>query len=301
MEKMDFFNSGYTEKQEKLHEKAAEKFKKANLSDDILFTMIMLNDDAAKIIISIILGKKVVRIRRKSVQEVLPNFKGYKSVRLDVIVQLMDGTLCNVEMQVVNNDHMPKRSRFYQGLIDVVNLYSGKEIRYKQLPNTIIVFITEFDVFDKGLFKYTFTNKCHEVSDLELGDGCTKIFLNTLGKNRNNEPEILINFLKFVHESSKENALADSKLQKLYEIVQDFKNDKEKEADYMRADAYLAEGERIGREKGERIGKEKGREEGEQKLAELIKNLQNVGRSSEISKVLNDAKYRKQLMKEFYS
>ena len=45
-----------------------------------------------------------------------------------------------------------------------------------------VFFICTFDPFPKNNLKlYTFTNLCHEKSDLDLGDDAVKIFLNTKG------------------------------------------------------------------------------------------------------------------------
>jgi len=137
-------------------------------------------------------------------------------------------------------------------LIDAVTLYSGEEIKYRKLPETIIIFITEFDPFGKGRYKYTFKNKCEEDTDLELGDGCTKIFLNTLGEKRDAEKELqeLIDFLKFVHESSEENANSNDKLWRLYEIVKEFKGSSQKESEYMNMETYKMEGRLEGKIEG---------------------------------------------------
>ena len=77
---------------------------------------------------------------------------------------------------------MRRRARFYQGLIDTPLLKSGRKTRYKHLPPTIITFITQKDIFGKGLAKYTFTEQCEEIRDLHLEDGTKKIFLNMTSK-----------------------------------------------------------------------------------------------------------------------
>jgi len=115
-------------------------------------------------------------------------------------------------MQKVENDNMPKRSRFYQGLMDVSNLYSGKKVKYRKLPETVVIFITEFDPFGKGLYQYIFKNECQEMPGLELGDGSTKIFLNTQGTVEGGAPPELIAFLNFVHKSSEKNASVNDRL-----------------------------------------------------------------------------------------
>lgn len=76
------------------------------------------------------------------------------------------------------NDGLPRRSRFYRGMLDTPILKSGKRTKYRQLPSTVIIFITQEDIFKKDLAKYTFIEQCEEVKGLTLEDGTTKIFLN---------------------------------------------------------------------------------------------------------------------------
>jgi len=289
----------YSKGRERKHQYVKTKFQQANLSDDILFGMVMLNDEFAKIVLSIVLERNVVKVQKKSIQKSLLNLPGYKSIRLDVIIELEDSTICEVEMQTVKNDNMPKRARFYQGLMDAVTLYAGEEVKYGQLPETIVIFITEFDVFGKGRYKYTFKNKCLEEMDLELGDGCTKIFLNTMGEVKGKEPQELIDFLKFIHDSSEENANGNDKLEKLYQIVKEFKSSSEKEREYMRVEALREDYERIGLERGRAEGRTEGRTEGREILTKLLNHLIKVGRNKDIDRALNDMDYQEQLLKEF--
>lgn len=41
---------------------------------------------------------------------------------------------------------------------------------------TVIIFITQEDIFEKDLAMYTFREQCAEVSELVLEDGTSKIF-----------------------------------------------------------------------------------------------------------------------------
>ena len=45
------------------------------------------------------------------------------------------------------------------------------------LPSTVIIFITQEDIFSCDLAMYTFTEQCEEVAGLHLDDGTKKIFL----------------------------------------------------------------------------------------------------------------------------
>ena len=55
-------------------------------------------------------------------------------------------------------------------------LKSGSKTKYKHLPATIIIFITQDDIFKKDLAKYTFKEKCEEVERLiELDEIVTQV------------------------------------------------------------------------------------------------------------------------------
>ena len=58
-------------------------------------------------------------------------------------------------------------------------------------------FICTFDPFDLNEKIYTFSNQCHELRDLELGDETTKIFLNAKGTKDNVDKDVE-SFLAYV-------------------------------------------------------------------------------------------------------
>lgn len=103
---------------------------------------------------------------------------------------------------------------------------------------------TDFDVFKNiGRYKYTFRNTCDEIPGLALGDGATKIFLNTKGTVRDKESDLLINFLHYVNESTMEKALVDRKLIELHEILESVKGDSKSMGDYVNTEWARIEGE----------------------------------------------------------
>lgn len=61
-----------------------------------------------------------------------------------------------------------------------------------------MIFICTFDLYELGYYKYTFTNKCNEVPELEYGDDTMKIIVNTLGTKGEVSNE-LKEFLKAVN------------------------------------------------------------------------------------------------------
>lgn len=83
-----------------------------------------------------------------------------KNVRLDVYVKDGKGTIYDIEMQVADTKELPKRTRYYQSLIDLQLIDKGQA--YKKLKPSYIIFICPFDVFGRGRHIYTFENTCRE-------------------------------------------------------------------------------------------------------------------------------------------
>lgn len=76
-------------------------------------------------------------------EHVVLNKSGKRAIRLDAWAQDIGNRQFDMEMQNdSDSDDLRKRSRFYQGFIDSPLLKSGKKTRYRQLPSTMIIFIT---------------------------------------------------------------------------------------------------------------------------------------------------------------
>ena len=100
-----------------------------------------------------------------------------------------------IEMQTSNTGNLPKRSRYYQGTVDLNMISSGAE--YDELKTSYIIFINTFDLFGKGFPKYTFENVCQESSNLHLDDGAIKVFINAKSTIPDMSPE-LQGFLRYL-------------------------------------------------------------------------------------------------------
>ena len=100
-----------------------------------------------------------------------------------------------IEMQTSNTGNLPKRSRYYQGTVDLNMISSGAG--YDELKQSYIIFINTFDLFGKGFPKYTFENICQESSDLHLDDGAIKVFINAKSTIPGMPPE-LQGFLRYL-------------------------------------------------------------------------------------------------------
>ena len=149
-----------------------------NLSDFALFLSVMKHAEAHESVLSIIMDEPNLKLTRVHVEEVVLNAIGKRAIRLDAWAESEDERQFVTEMQNdTQNDDVRRRSRFYQGLLDTPILKAGKKTKYRELPSTIVTFITQEDIFRLDQAMYTFTEQCEEIPGLRLGDGTKKDIL----------------------------------------------------------------------------------------------------------------------------
>lgn len=213
-----------------------------NLCDDFLFREVMKDEKPVTQLLERILDLKGKIRKIVYLQEEKTIGGGYfsKGVRLDVYVQDEALDIYEVEMQQSPSRVLPKRCRKYQTSMDQIALKKGQS--YDKLGKQYIIFICTFDPYDKGLWKYTFSNLCHENPCLELGDQTMKIFLNTRGTCGNVSPELKA-FLRFVEHSTMQQAelLNDDYLRELATRIETIKSDEEIGGVFMTFEERLQE------------------------------------------------------------
>ena len=172
-----------------------KSFEELEFKDDFIFGVIMRNPKYCKPFLETILNIKISGIEYPKTQQTIDIMDDAKSVRLDVYVEDEQNTVYNIEMQVTFNKNLPKRSRYYQGMIDLNILEKGED--YKNLKQSYIIFICTFDLYGKGRHIYTFENRCLEDYEIGFGDETTKIILNTKGTMDDVSPEMkhLLNYI----------------------------------------------------------------------------------------------------------
>ena len=165
------------------------------IKDNFMFGAVMSIEENCIAFLEMVLGfpiEKVVVSKKRS----MIYHPEYRGVRLDIYARDEKHTHYNVEMQARRQADLGKRSRYYHSQIDVECLEKG--LPYEELPNTFVIFICDFDPFGCGLYYYSFQNECQEDTRAKLCDGNKTIFLSTRGKNREQIPQSLVKFLKFV-------------------------------------------------------------------------------------------------------
>ena len=219
------------------------------IKDDYIFAKVMRDKDICKGVIEKLLPIKVKDLEYIEEQKSIDLSYGAKSVRLDVYVEDTDKVF-NIEMQTTNQKGLAKRSRYYQGMIDLNTIEKGEN--YKKLKESYIIFICTFDPFDKGMAQYSFTNCCLEDSSLTLDDGTMKIFFNTKAYDKANDAEIQA-FLRYINGEYSENPFVKS----LDDRVKQVKENREWRAEYMslllRMQEIREEGIEQGIEQGEKM------------------------------------------------
>ena len=267
-------------------QRRATKYQEVNLSEFTLFLSVMQNPEAYENVLSIILDERDIALAEVKVERVVLNDRGKKAIRLDAWARDKENRQISTEMQNdTASDDMPRRARFYQGLMDSPVLKSGKGTRYRDLPATIIIFITQEDIFGKDLAMYTFREHCEEVPGLNLQDGTTKLFLNM--KSRNGRPE-LISLLQYMKETDLRNPdilVKDERIERLDEIVTEVNM-----GIYSQAmEQGLKDGLEQGLEQGLKDGLEKGLEQGlKDGLEKGLKQGLIRGRQEDILDILED-------------
>ena len=125
------------------------------ICNDFLFGKIMQEAELCRELLQRILPElEIDHIEYPELQKTIKADVDAKSVRLDVYVRDDKNTVYDIEMQVVNTGELPKRTRFYQSMLDLQLLDKGQT--YKRLKPSYIIFICLFDTFGKGRHIYTF-------------------------------------------------------------------------------------------------------------------------------------------------
>ncbi|MBQ8878273.1 MAG: Rpn family recombination-promoting nuclease/putative transposase [Lachnospiraceae bacterium] len=186
---------------------------------------------------------------------------------------------------------LPKRMRYYHGLIDTKLLSAGAG--YDKLPNVFIIFILPYDPFDKNRMVYTVQNRCIEDNTIPYDDGARKIFLYTKGCEGNPRQE-LKDMLKYIEKSTAEN-ITNQDIASVSELVNKVKKRKEVGINYMKS----WEMEQMARDEGRKEGRKEGRDEMQKKMTQLTLRLSETGRLNELVNAAKDNEYLHRLFKEF--
>ena len=248
-------------------------YEELELKDDFMFGLIMHDPKYVKPFLEMILKIKIRKVVYPQSQKSIDLSANAKAIRLDVYVEDDQNTVFNLEMQTSDNRNLPKRMRYYQGVIDLNILQKGQD--YTKLKKSYVIFICTFDPFGEGRHIYTFCNTCQENTALTLDDDAVKIILSTKGTMDDVSPE-----MKRILDYIDGKGASDKFTGALEEAVCSARQNERWRLDYMTLEyeyrqRYL-EGKEEGREEGRAEGRAEGRERTIQKLHERGESIASI-------------------------
>ena len=230
------------------------RFEDLKISNDFMFKEVMKsNKELCKRLVGSIMQQEIEDIVYIDTEKTLQPYYDSRGIRLDVILADENHTRYNLEMQARNVISkagvalLPKRTRYYQSVIDMDMLKKGQD--FDQLNPLVLIFICTFDFYKEGRYVYTFKSRCLENLELELANDVTVKLVNAKG-NQGQINDLLKNFLQYVMT----NKPVDDFTKDVERQVWAVKNDKKAREEYMVLQAKIREHEIVAFEAGEAQG-----------------------------------------------
>ena len=222
-----------------------KRLEELEIWDDFMFGAVMSNKELCKHLLEIILQKKIRDIRYTELQKTIDLQYDAKSIRLDVYVEDDLDSVYNIEIQTTDEKNLPKRSRFYQGMIYLNILNKGES--YNKLKKSFVIFICNYDPFGKGRCFYRFENICVDDPSLKLDDDSVKIMINPYGNDIDQYGEGFTALMDFL----KNGQISDTYTESLKDEITEVKVSEEWRRRYMKLLIRDQENIEIGKELGE--------------------------------------------------
>ena len=261
--------------------KTFRRLEELNLLDDFLFQEMVaspeVGEEFCRILLRVILGKEVRKVRVIPQRTVQGINKKKHGIRLDAYIEdvsreeiMGDTEMLDAEVvqerdiydfepnKVHEKERLPRKMRYYHGLIDTKLLKTG--VNYEKLPNVFIIMILPYDPFGKNRMVYTVKSHCVEDNTVSYEDGAVKLFLYTKGKE-GNPSQNLIDMLRYIEKSTVENVM-NQDIKRVDELVRHIKKSEEVDTNYMKSWEWEEYIKRTATEEGRAVGREEGREEG---------------------------------------
>ena len=227
-----------------MQNKVITKLNDLNLIDRFLFSETMENRDAYQAAVSILLEKEIALLEKPETEKELRVSPDLRQVRLDVISMDNERCLYYTEMQQRNTGNLRKRSRYYQAQLDVSLLEPGSK-DFNFLNDSCLILIAPFDLFNRGLYRYTFE-----------------------GKNRQEFSQEFLDFMEYINATTDQiaNTTTSHKIKLIHDKVRKIKLSERMGVKYMQLweeKAYImeearAEGLALGRTEGIALGRTEG-------------------------------------------
>jgi predicted transposase/invertase (TIGR01784 family) len=213
------------------------------LMNNYVFSMVMREPRRIKPLLEHILGKRIKTIRMVEPEKTMKEKFESKGIRLDLYVEDADGVVYDVEVQTTDQKNLPRRMRYYQGMLDITFFPAGAD--YNLMRKSYVIFICNFDPYGEGLYIYTFENRCDQNYEVLFGDDAVKVVVNTKGTKGDISPELKEAIIYLDREE-----VTGSYSKELDDAVNELKSNEERGQEYMMLMTYGAEREAAGKYSG---------------------------------------------------
>ena len=160
--------------------------------DDVFFEALAQNREVCQEILRVIMEDKELIVESVITQCSENNLYG-RSVRLDALCTLCNGTKCNIEVQRADNDDHLKRVRFNASSITVKESNPGEH--FKDILELYMVYISEFDFLKGGKTIYHVDKVLRETGKV-IDDGLHEIYVNTVIDDGSDISDLMACFMK---------------------------------------------------------------------------------------------------------
>ena len=227
-----------------------------NLVDRFLFDEVMEDQASYQALISILLENEIEILDKTQTEKELRVSPEIRQVRLDVVSMDREKKVYFTEMQKQDTGNLRRRSRYYQAQLDVSLLEPGT-VNFNLLNDSCFILIAPFDLFKKGLYRYTFEVTCRECPELKIRDGAVRIFINTKGTNREEFSQEFLELMEYITASTDQVAgLSESpRIKLLHENVKKIRASEKMGVKYLQKWEELVYAKDEGRAEGKAEGK----------------------------------------------
>ena len=268
-----------------------KEFKSLKFTNDYMFSRVNeTHPNISKGMIRIVTKIELDKYQLLKSQYILNNHFDAKSVRYDVFVKSLKKHF-DIEMQTVKDKNIVKRARYYASTMDTDSLTKGK--KYKDLPDSIIIFICLYDPFppfnkpiyvEKGRL---FSEEKDISEETKYNNGCVKIYVNTKADLDLIEDEDLKALLLYLNTGE----VTDEFTQEIAQGLDETRNSKKEVRRYMTLQSVIDEKVEVAKQQGRQEGMKKGISKGkDQEQANLVYamfkdgiSIEQIARISHIS------------------
>jgi len=160
-----------------------QRIRGSRLMDDEFMTKCFEdNAECTELVLRIVMDKDDLKVKSARTQYTIKNLQG-RSVRLDIFADDSRNRKYNIEVQKSEKGAGAKRARYNSSLMDANVILPGDDVEL--LPENYVIFITEGDLFRKGLPVYHI-DRIVEETGMPFGDASHILYVN--GVYRGGDP-----------------------------------------------------------------------------------------------------------------